>query len=59
MFIAAIYRERRPMRTWKNNIRMDLREIECEVVYWIYMAQYRDHWLVVVNTAIKFGEFLD
>jgi hypothetical protein len=29
----------RPKRRWKDNIKMDLREIGLEVVEWIYLAQ--------------------
>jgi hypothetical protein len=34
---------------WKNNIRMDLREIWWEVVDWIHLAQDRNQWWVLVN----------
>jgi hypothetical protein len=33
---------RRPRRRWVNNIKMDLREIGCDGVDWIDMAQERD-----------------
>jgi hypothetical protein len=29
---------RRPMRRWEDNIRMDIRGIAWEVVYWIHLA---------------------
>jgi hypothetical protein len=32
---------------------MDLREIEWEVVDWIYLAQEKDQWLAVVNTIVN------
>jgi hypothetical protein len=32
----------RPWRRWKDNIRIDLREIEWEGVDWIRLAQDRD-----------------
>jgi len=32
---------------------MDLREIEWEVVDWIYLAQYKDLWRAVVNTVMR------
>jgi hypothetical protein len=32
----------RPRYRWENNIKMDLREIECEVVDWIHLVQDRD-----------------
>jgi hypothetical protein len=31
----------RPMRRWKNIIRMDLRESGCEGVDWTELAQYK------------------
>jgi hypothetical protein len=38
------------MRRWEDNIRMYLREIGWEGVYWIHLAQDRDRWRAVVNT---------
>jgi hypothetical protein len=32
----------RPKHRWENNIRMDLREIGCESVAWIHLAQDKD-----------------
>jgi hypothetical protein len=55
----------RPKRRWKDNIRMDLREIGFGDVYWIRWAQDRDMWRALVNTVmnlrvpLKCGEFLD
>jgi len=45
----------RPRRRWEDNIRMDLREIGWEVVYWIHLAQDRDQGRVVVNTVMNLG----
>jgi hypothetical protein len=36
-----------------DNIKMDLREIGCDDVYWIYMAQYRDLWRALMNTIVN------
>jgi hypothetical protein len=44
---------RRPRRRWKNDIRMDLREIGWEKVDWIYVAQDRDQLRAVLNTVMK------
>jgi hypothetical protein len=44
----------RPRRRWEDNIRMDLIEIDCEVVDWIHLAQARDKWPAVVKTVVKF-----
>jgi hypothetical protein len=44
---------RRPRRRWKNNIRMDLREIRWEVLNWINLAQLRDQWRAFGNTVMN------
>jgi hypothetical protein len=36
-------------RTWENNIKMGLREIRCNDVDWINLAQERNQWWVLVN----------
>jgi hypothetical protein len=41
----------RPRRTWVDNIKMDLREIEWDGVNWIDVAQDIDQWRALVNTA--------
>jgi hypothetical protein len=38
---------------WEDNIRMDVREIEWEVVEGIHLAQDRDQWWVLVNTVMN------
>jgi hypothetical protein len=35
------------------NIMTDLREIICEVVDWMHLAQDRDQWQPVVNTVMN------
>jgi hypothetical protein len=47
-----------PRRRWEDNIRLDLREIMWEDVDWIYLAQDRDQWRVLVNTAMNFRVLL-
>jgi hypothetical protein len=48
--------------SWENNIKMDLREIGWEGVYWMHLAQ--DQWQALVNTVmhlwvlLKGGNFL-
>jgi hypothetical protein len=37
----------------KTNIKMDLRETRWDGVDWIDMAQDRDHWRALVNTALN------
>jgi hypothetical protein len=36
-----------------DNIKMDLREIEWDVVDWMFMAQDRDQWRALVNTVLN------
>jgi hypothetical protein len=43
----------RPGRGWKDNIKMDLREIRSEGVNWIHLVQDRDQWRVFVNTVMN------
>jgi len=44
---------RRPRRRWEDNIRMDLREIWCEVVDWMNLFQDRDQWRSLMNTVMN------
>jgi hypothetical protein len=44
----------RPRRRWVDNIKMDVREIGWDGVDWIDMAQDRDQWRALVNTALNF-----
>jgi hypothetical protein len=44
----------RPRSRWEDNIRTDLREIEWGVMDWIHMAEHRDQWRALVNTAMNF-----
>jgi len=43
---------RRPRRRWKDNIKMDLQEMECGGMVGIDMAQDRDRWLAHVNAVM-------
>jgi hypothetical protein len=43
----------RPRRRWEDNIRMDLREIGWRGMDWIDLAQDRDQWKALVNTAMN------
>jgi hypothetical protein len=40
-------------RKWVGNIKMDLRDVGCDGVDWIDMAQDRDQWRVLVNTVFN------
>jgi hypothetical protein len=39
----------------KFNIKMDVREIEWDGMDWIELAQDRDRWRALVNTAMNLG----
>jgi hypothetical protein len=43
----------RPRRSWEDGIRMDVRDIGWGSVEWIQLAQDRDRWRAVVNTAMN------
>jgi hypothetical protein len=43
----------RPRRRWVDNIKMDLEEREWNGMDWIDLAQYRDLWRALVNTAMN------
>jgi len=43
----------RPRRRWKDNIRMDLQEVECEGVEWFEVAQDGDRWRALVNAVMN------
>jgi hypothetical protein len=38
---------------WKDNIKMDLREIGLGGMDWIHVAQDRDQWRVLVNMVVN------
>jgi hypothetical protein len=44
----------RPRHRWEGNIRMDLRELRCEDVDSVHLAQDRDQWHALVMSAINF-----
>ena len=44
----------RPRRRWDDNIIMDLREVGCGVMDWIYLAKDRNRWRAVVNAVMNF-----
>jgi hypothetical protein len=43
----------RPRSMWEDNIRIYLREIGWEGVVWIHIAQDKDQWRDLVNTAMN------
>jgi hypothetical protein len=43
----------RPGRRWVDNIRMDIGEVGCGDVDWIVLAQDRNRWRALVNSALN------
>jgi hypothetical protein len=43
----------RPRRSWVNNIKVDLLEIELNVVDWIGLAQDRYRWRALVSSVMN------
>jgi hypothetical protein len=43
----------RPRRRWVDNIKMNLREIGWDGVYWMAMGQDRAQWRALVNTVLN------
>ena len=45
----------RPRRRWKDNIRMELKEIGINKMNWVNSAQDGDYWRALVNAAFTSG----
>jgi hypothetical protein len=43
----------RPRHRWVDNIKMDLREIDCGGMGWINLAQVREQLRALMNTVIN------
>jgi hypothetical protein len=43
----------RSRRRWDDNIKMDLREVECGGMDWIELIQDSDNWRVLVNVVMN------
>ena len=43
----------RRRRRWVDNIRMDLQEVGCEYMDWIWLAQDRDRWRTFVSAVMN------
>jgi hypothetical protein len=43
----------RARRRWVDNTKIDLREIGCDGMDWINLAQDRDQWRALVNTVMN------
>jgi hypothetical protein len=48
----------RRRRRWEDNIKRDFKEIGCEGVNWINLAQDRDQWRAVMATVVNFRVLL-
>jgi hypothetical protein len=44
-----------PRSRWKDDIKMDLKEVECGSIDWIDLAEGRDRWRALVMAVMKFG----
>jgi hypothetical protein len=56
LLVGKSYRKKplgRHRRRWEDNIRMDHKEIGCERVDWLHLAQDRNQWLILVNTVMN------
>ena len=43
----------RPRRRWEDNIKMDLREVGCDLRDWIALAEDRDEWRAYVRAVMN------
>ena len=43
----------RPRRRWEDNIKMDLREVGCDLRDWITLAEDRDQWRDYVRAVMN------
>jgi hypothetical protein len=44
---------RRPKHRREDNMKMDLQDVGCGVMVWIYLAQDRDRWWVLVKAVLN------
>jgi len=42
-----------PRLRWVDNIRMDLQEVRCGYMDWIWLAQDRDRWRTLVSAVMN------
>ena len=58
MILAEKPKGKRPLgrarRRWEDNIKMDLKEVECGGIEWIVLAQDRDSWRALVKAVMNF-----
>ena len=41
----------RPRRRWENNIKMNLRDVDCDLGDWLDLTQVRDQWRAYVRAG--------
>jgi len=59
IFVGKLDEKRPPGKRrfkWEDNIKMDLRDTECESVDWIDMTQEMSQWLTVVTTVNEISD---
>ena len=44
----------RPRRSWEDNVKMDLQELEFGGMDWIDLAQDTDRWRALMNPVMNF-----
>ena len=42
-----------PRRRWENNIKMELQEVGCGSIDWIYLVYGRDRWQAKLNEVMN------
>ena len=43
----------KPRRRYQENVNMDLTEMICEGVFWVYFARSKDIWWAVVHSVVN------
>ena len=43
----------KPRRRWEDNIKMDLREVGCDLGDWIALADDRDQWKAYIRVVLN------
>jgi hypothetical protein len=55
--LYRMFEGKRPLQKylhrWEDDIKMDLRKIEWDIMVWIHLAQDGDQWSALVSTVMK------